>query len=213
MKYSCILFDFDGTLAHSDDALFATINDTLKTHGHGPINKEVFNGYIGKKMRSLYKQYANGDDEKATEMRRTHVEVQKKHLHKYYLYPHVKEVLDILKSKNIILGVVTTANKIKMNELIQVMNIRHYFDVFVTAEDVTNVKPHKEPFEKALSTLGKKPEETLMVGDTDADVEGAKASGIDVVGVTYSTVGQAIKNHNPTYTIDSFDELLKIIGV
>jgi len=211
MKYKCILFDFDGTLAHSDDALFCTFNETLGIHGHDPITKKEFTGFAGKKMRELYSHYSDSNEVLAEEMRSTHLIVQKKHLHRYILFPKVIETLAALKEKGFILGMVTTANKIKMNELMRLLGLSDYFKVYITPDDVKNIKPHRDPFDKALSLLNCSPSETLMVGDTDADIEGAKHAGIDSVAVTYSTFGVKVKEYNPTYTIDKIEDLLKIV--
>ncbi len=210
MKYKCVLFDFDGTLANSDLALLDTINDTLAFHGHTPLTSDSYKEFAGKKMKELYVKYG-GNPEKARKLRETHISVQKKHLHKYQLFPNVVETLRMLKLKGVKLGIVTTANKKKMLELCETLKMNEFFEVLVSAEDVTNVKPHKEPFEKALKALSAKPDESLMVGDTDADIEGAKRYKIDVVGVTYSTLGEKIKELKPTYVINNFEELVPII--
>lgn len=211
MKYKCLLFDFDGTLAHSDDALYNTFNDTLEVHGHNKITRDEFRGFAGKKMRELYSHYSDHDEALAEKMRRTHLVVQKKHLHKYVLFPNVIETLKTLKHGGYRLGMVTTANKIKMTELMNILDLSSYFEICVTPEDVRYIKPHRDPFDKALMLLNCKPSETLMIGDTDADIEGARSVGIDSVAVTYSTFGDKVKEYNPTYTIDSIGELLKIV--
>lgn len=211
MRYKYLLFDFDGTLAYSDEALYATVNDTLASHGHNPITRDEFEGYVGKKMRELYSKHAGGNEQIAESMKMTHLIAQKSHLHKYSLFPKVKSVLKELKDKGHKLALVTTANKIKINELLNTMKIRDLFSCCVMADDVKNVKPNREPFDKALFCLGALAKESIMIGDTDADVEGAKNAGLDSVGVTYSTFGKKIKEYNPTYTIDSFEELLVII--
>ena len=211
MKYKCILFDFDGTLAHSDDALFCTFNETLGIHGHEPISRKEFSGFAGKKMRELYSHYSDSNETLAQEMRSTHLIFQKKHLHRYILFPKTVETLAELKKKGLILGMVTTANKIKMNELMKLLGLSGYFRVCITPDDVKNIKPHRDPFDKALSLLNFSPSETLMVGDTDADIEGARCAGIDSVAVTYSTFGMRVKEYNPTYTIDKIEELLEIV--
>ncbi len=212
MKYKCILFDFDGTLAHSDDALFSTFNDTLSIHGHAPLSRDTFKQYVGKKMRYLYKDYSQGSEKYTDEMNDTHLRIQSKHFYKYKLFPKVIETLENLKVQGYTLGIVTTANKQKMDELSSTLGLAPFFSVCVTPDDVVNIKPHKEPFEKALSILGFMPSDTLMVGDSDADIEGARAARIDSVGVTYSTIGERMKDFQPTYIIGVFDELLQIVG-
>jgi pyrophosphatase PpaX len=50
-----------------------------------------------------------------------------------------------------------------------------------------------------------------MVGDTEADIAGARNAGIKSVGVTYSSIGKDIKKFEPTFTIDHFSELLALL--
>ena len=49
-----------------------------------------------------------------------------------------------------------------------------------------------------------------MVGDSDADIEGAKASGIAVAAVTYSTFGEKVRDYHPDYVINDMIELIPL---
>lgn len=209
MKYTTALFDFDGTLAHSDDALFHTFNETLDTHGFPTISRVEFNGYVGKSFLEIYAKRASSSDH-VKKMRETHVSVQSKHFDKYRLFPHVLETLETLRAHHITMAIVTTANKPKILHLLKSMGIESYFAAVITAQDVQHVKPHPEPFTIALASIQKKPTETLMVGDSDADIEGAKASGIAVAAVTYSTFGEKVRDYHPDYVINDMIELIPL---
>jgi pyrophosphatase PpaX len=210
MKYKYIFFDLDGTLIDSYEAALATVLDTLKAHNLPLIPEDERT----KGLKNVYKKHAHIVDPK--KLRKTHLEMQKNHFHKNTFYPYVNKTLATLKNKRIPLALVTTGNKPKVQHLLNVLEIEHLFDAVVTESDVQNLKPHPEPFEKASKLLGlgeDKKNEILMVGDTEVDILGARNFGVDVVAVTYSTYGQAVKDHNPTFTIDRFDQLLPIIGV
>jgi sugar-phosphatase len=58
----------------------------------------------------------------------------------------------------------------------------------VTAEDVTNGKPHPEPYLRGAQLLGAKPEDCLVIEDAPAGIQSALAGGMKVVGLT-STYG------------------------
>jgi sugar-phosphatase len=60
--------------------------------------------------------------------------------------------------------------------------------VLVTAEDVTNGKPHPEPYLRGAQLLGAKPEDCLVIEDAPAGIQSAQAGGMKVVGLT-STYG------------------------
>jgi len=60
--------------------------------------------------------------------------------------------------------------------------------VLVTAEDVTNGKPHPEPYLRGAQLMGAKPEDCLVIEDAPAGIQSAQAGGMKVVGLT-STYG------------------------
>jgi len=57
-------------------------------------------------------------------------------------------------------------------------------DVFVTAEMISDGKPHPAPFLEGASRLGVAPEKVLAFEDTGAGVQSALAAGMQVIGVT-----------------------------
>ncbi len=208
MRYRFILFDLDGTLVDSYHPLVNTINDTLETHklpllSHYDLQEGLY---------KIYHKRAHLADPKM--LRETHLKLQHKHLHKATVYPGVMETLQKLRENGVHMAVVTTCNLDKAKLLMGSHNLDPFFEVIITEADVTQVKPHSEPFEKVAKSLGfTNKSEVLMVGDGGPDIEGAHGFGIHVAAVTYSSFGINVRAFNPTYTIDQFDELLPIIGV
>jgi sugar-phosphatase len=62
-------------------------------------------------------------------------------------------------------------------------------DVLLTSDDVTNGKPHPEPYLKGAQGLGLRPEECLVIEDAPAGIEAARAARMRVVGMasTYAS--------------------------
>jgi len=56
-------------------------------------------------------------------------------------------------------------------------------DVLVTSDDVTNGKPHPEPYLQGAARLGFTPAECLVIEDAPAGIESAHAGGMKVVGL------------------------------
>lgn len=56
-------------------------------------------------------------------------------------------------------------------------------DVLVTADDVTQGKPHPEPYLKGAQRLGYAPVECLVIEDAPAGIESAHAGGMKVIGL------------------------------
>lgn len=61
-------------------------------------------------------------------------------------------------------------------------------EVLVTSDDVTNGKPHPEPYLKGAQGLGFRPEECVVIEDAPAGIESARAGGMRVIGMA-STYG------------------------
>jgi sugar-phosphatase len=72
--------------------------------------------------------------------------------------------------------------------------------VLVTSDDVTNGKPHPEPYLKGAAGLGFKPADCLVIEDAPAGIESACAGGMKVVGIT------------STYKVDALTQADIVIG-
>lgn len=56
-------------------------------------------------------------------------------------------------------------------------------DVFITADDVTQGKPHPEPYLKAAAGLGVDPADCVVIEDSPVGVRAGRAAGARVIGV------------------------------
>jgi len=81
-------------------------------------------------------------------------------------YPHVLETLEYLKSRDLKLGIITDAPRVKAMQRLEGMNIAHFFDLIITSDDTREKKPSVKPFKLAMEKLNLRPEEILFVGDS-----------------------------------------------
>lgn len=65
-------------------------------------------------------------------------------------------------------------------------------EVLVTADDVTNGKPHPEPYLKGAQGLGFVPAECLVIEDAPAGIQAARAAAMTVVGITTTYGAKAL---------------------
>jgi len=126
------------------------------------------------------------------------------------LFPGVKEVLLKL-DKYFTLGLVTSGSKSRVERDIKATGITNFFKTVVTGDDVKVPKPSPEGLEIALRNLDKQPDEVIYIGDSSADYEMAKVSGVYFIGV--SSEFNSLSNNHPDYSIHSFNDLPKLIGV
>jgi HAD superfamily hydrolase (TIGR02253 family) len=126
-------------------------------------------------------------------------------------YPHVTMTLVELLKKGILLAVVSDAPAREAWLRLSYLNFHHMFHAVVTFEDTGERKPAPGPFRKALSLLGVKPEESLMVGDwAERDMIGAGNLGMKTVFARYGDTFGTVETH-ADYEINDIKEVLMIV--
>lgn len=97
------------------------------------------------------------------------------------LYPEVPEVLEGLRARGIVLGIVSNWDS-RLHSLCRAMGLERYFDFILASAVVGSAKPDRGIFEKALSLANVHPSEAVHVGDSvDDDWAGACAANIDAI--------------------------------
>lgn len=81
------------------------------------------------------------------------------------------------------MGVVTSSRKAHFDRIHEHSNLRPFFDFVITCEDVARTKPDPEPYLQALARTGCRPEECLVVEDSERGLTAAAAAGIPCVVV------------------------------
>ena len=80
-------------------------------------------------------------------------------------YDAVVETLEQLRNEGIKLAIVSTKSREGLAHGIKVLGAEHLFEVIISMDEVTHVKPHPEPVLLALEKLGVSKEEAIMIGD------------------------------------------------
>ncbi len=125
-------------------------------------------------------------------------------------YPEVVPTLIKLKEKGIKLAIVSDAPPIKAWIRLVELGIKDFFDVVVTLENEEHRKPSSVPFDKALKTLGLRPEECLMVGDREEkDIAGAKALGMNTAFARYGN--DRNQKTSADFELNNVSQILKIV--
>jgi HAD superfamily hydrolase (TIGR01509 family) len=98
------------------------------------------------------------------------------------LLPCVRETIEALAGR-VRLALVTGSPRDKVEMMHRDNGLLDYFEVIITDNDISNPKPHPEPYLKALEQLGLKPRQCLAVEDSRRGLESAHAAGIPCVVV------------------------------
>jgi len=177
VKEITILFDLDGTLIDSTEAILESFAEAFKQMGMKQPDDEAIKKLIGYPLDVMFVELGVPEVQKWD-----YVDAYKRHYRKIskektVLLPYAREAIE-LAYRHARLGIVTTKTALYSREMLEHMGVMRYFDTLVGREDVTHPKPHPEPIETALARMGCGKEKCWMIGDTPMDIEAAQRAGI-----------------------------------
>jgi HAD superfamily hydrolase (TIGR01509 family) len=122
------------------------------------------------------------------------------------------ETLKALKRMGLKIGLCTINSEKSASYILQRFKIAEFFDVTITRNMVSQVKPHPEHLQVVLNALSVAPEESVVVGDSSADMQCARELKTIAVGLPtgISTV-QQLTNQGANYIITSITDLPVLI--
>ena len=110
------------------------------------------------------------------------------------------------------LGCVTNKASQFTLPLLRDLGVHDEFEIIVAGDTLPQKKPDPTPLLYAAEQLGIKPENALMVGDSQSDVKAARAAGFQIVCMSYGyNHGEDIRNYNPDAVIDTLTEIRPIL--
>lgn len=212
---NCI-FDFDGTLMDTSAVILATIKATIADMGLPPRTEQQCRSIIGIRTneagRHLYPELEISNEEFARAFRRNYDRIRA-NAHER-TFPGVIPALERLRAAGCGLAIASSRRLESLCAYLDGLGIRGWFAMIVGADSVSKGKPDPEPVLTVLKGMGWKAGDTLVVGDADVDILMGNAAGCPTCAVTYGNGSpESLRAANPTYTIDSFPEVLPLMGV
>jgi len=94
------------------------------------------------------------------------------------VYAQIAEMLKLLKASKAGTGLVTSKNRVELNDDFIPFGLMPYFDHYVSASDTARHKPFPDPLLKFLEISGYTAQQVIYIGDTVYDQQAAQAAGI-----------------------------------
>lgn len=182
------IFDMNGTMIDDMEyhvhGWFNILNDDLGANlSREAVKKEMY----GKNQEVLIRIFGKDKfteeqmDQLAHEKERRYQEAYRPHLS---LIPGLQKFLDQSLEKGIPMAIGTAAIPYNVDFTLDNLNIRQYFRSIITANDVTDSKPHPETFLKAAAEIGADPKDCIVFEDAPKGVEAAQNAGMKAVVIT-----------------------------
>lgn len=184
-----VLFDFDGTIADTLPAIFTAMRHTFYTYLQehysdqqiielfgppeaGIIQNKIPSAQYEEALHCFYEKYVDEHRELQTPL-------------------SLLTMLETFQQAGIKMGIITGKGRRSADLSLDALNLTPYFSLVIAGDEVTNHKPHPEGILHAMEQLQASPENTLYVGDSQADITAAKAAGIYAVGVNWFPASQS----------------------
>lgn len=176
-----VLFDFDGTLVNSDSAHLLAFNEAL-TDFNLSMSPEEYERFAGLSNQMMLDGIFPELDKNSS----SHIAVAKEHYYLRFLdtvslNDGAFNCLEALDSAGMRISIVTNAHRNSTLQILNKLSVFSFIEEVVCSDDVSNSKPHPEPYVTALRKLNLLPEQAFAVEDSDTGRISAEAAGLKIV--------------------------------
>ncbi len=210
MRYKAVFWDWNGTLIDDVGNALSCVNDMLTRKGKNTITLKQYYDYVETPIIGFYKHILPEDELDFKEISENYHKDYIRHLPETKLANGAKELLSLLKEKNIKQYIVSANNKAEVLRLLDDYKLAGYFDGIV-ASDNNNADSKAEKAKELFLSLNLNRNEILFVGDTLHDYEVANELSADCVLVSYGHQGRRLLSGCGGFVADSLSQVKDII--
>ncbi len=210
IKYTHIIWDWNGTLLNDLGASLASVNDMLEMRGMPLIDVVRYRECIGVPIKCFYEKVFDLENEDYSEILRQYNEGYIYHLKNCSLTDGAAEMLDMLEKNGVKQVIVSSSNNAQLCENVKKYGIWEKFDAVLGAADFMATSK----IERAVKYLKKEGAErgkVLVVGDLEHDAELAREIGADCILLSSGHEKRERLYGAKVPVIDNLNELKKFI--
>ena len=206
-----VIFDMDGLMIDSERVTYNEYVKKLAQLGHHDFTEELYRNCLGKNKQGICQVCIDhyGQEFPMDEVwDDVHVWIDES-LRQYV--PKKKglvELLEYLKANNYKTIVATSSGRARVDEILKNADLTKYFDDTICGDEVIHGKPHPEIFLTACQKIDVKPEEALVLEDSEAGILAAYDGHIDVICVPDMKYPEQQFVEKVTKIVDSLDEVI-----
>ncbi|MCC7447559.1 MAG: HAD family hydrolase [Anaerolineae bacterium] len=178
-----VILDMDGTLIDSNEAHVASWEQALNDHGYA-ISAERIRQLIGMGGDNLLPSAIGVEKDtdlgKRISERRSRI-FKEQYLPKLQAFPDVLKLLKRMRSGGLKLIVASSGEPEEVKRSLEIAGATDLVEDTTSSGDAESSKPDPDIVQAALRKLGCPPEQVIMLGDTQYDIEAAGKVGVRVV--------------------------------
>ncbi len=209
----CIVFDLDGTLVKSHETIYkATIKALKKLGLESNIEHKMFYNLLGHHFADIFDE-CNIHVPDVDYFINVYKGMYFDFIDDSKMYDNAFLLFDELKRKGIKIGLLTTKGQDQAEKISNYFEFDKYLDAIEGRKNGFAIKPAPDQLLKICNELNIDPINTLMVGDTELDIQCGKSAGARTCAVSFGYRNiEDIKKLNPDYLVDDLGEIINLIG-
>ena len=206
-----VIFDMDGLMIDSERVTYNEYVKKLEQLGHFDFTEELYKNCLGKNKQGICQVFIDhyGQDFPMVEVwDDVHIwidESLRKHVPKK---KGLEQLLKYLKENGYKTIVATSSGRARVDEILNNAGLTDYFDDSICGDEVTHGKPNPEIFLTACQKLGVKPQEALVLEDSEAGILAAYDGHIDVICVPDMKYPEPQYEKLVTKIVNSLDQVI-----
>ena len=210
-----VIFDLDGLLVDTELIAYQIYKDILEKYGYQFTKEEYSQDYSGKSMsvnvphvietyRLPWTVEKGLEEVMRAEERLLTYGVE--------LKSGARELLAFLKGNQYGIAMASSSIRDRALNILRENGVLDYFDQFVFGKEVEKGKPYPDIFLKACEKLGQRPEDCLVLEDSEAGIQAANAAGIPVICVPDMKRPDRRLLDRAAAVLDSLDQVIQYLS-
>ncbi len=213
MTRPTLVFDLDGTLAHTAPDILGTLDHILAREGLPLLPHQDAIGLAGAGARALLKRAFAVSNMPLPDTRLNSLfedylaHYETRIAERSHLFPGAENALKALSADGHILAVCTNKTERLAAVLLEKLNVAQHFKAICGRDSFAFQKPDARHLTETIVKAGGLTHHAIMIGDTRTDIDTARNANLPVIGVRFGYSDTPIDALAPDILIDHFDEL------
>ncbi len=214
-----VVFDLDGTLADTSADLISAANTCFRRLGHedllDPLADKLTAFHGGRAMLRLgfsrlegawCEGDVDGEYPKFLESYGENIDRETR------LYSGARAAVERLRADGYACAICTNKPEGFARELLRRLDVLNLFGALIGADTLPQRKPDPLAYRAAVEGAGGKVTVSCLIGDTETDVQTARAAGVPIVLVKFGPEGDAIARLDPDALLGGYEDLQDVVA-
>ena len=211
-----IIYDLDGVLVDTSDAICISFNAALEDAGEEPCSDEEIRAMIGVPLDEMYRRVLPRErwdlvEECFLRYREVFMDISVEHAR---ILDGVEETLSHFEAEGLQQCLATNKSAPEAEKILIHFGVDGFFDLIVGYDDVSSPKPSPDMILLALDGIGVAPDEAVLIEDSPTGLTAGKGAGVHTVAVATGFYDEAtLVESKPDYIIGELKDLKEIVFV